>query len=175
MKNFVMIGCLLFCMQAVAQHNSWSKVNLNEKLTVLFPGEPMIEKTESGPQAQIKYGKDGKFTAVVLDLERAGVDVDNIEKFNDRQFRAFASTIAMKGNVRVNKIVNGKWNKRYPSALISGVNKDGRAVVLQFILLGKEVVALSYSAYAEVAEINDMNKFFTSIEYNPSAALTSAH
>ncbi|MDB5230720.1 MAG: hypothetical protein JWN76_1525 [Chitinophagaceae bacterium] len=169
MKKWVWVFCLL--LPCLVQAQTWSKVNVGEKLMVYFPAKPLIEDTPLGPQAQCMDEDHNRFTAMLLDMRKSGMDPLTWQLQVKTGFTDYARQFARQGGVTVEEVTKSEWNN-HPMVTVKGHNNQ-RRVLLQLISSGTDVILLGYSALPDRLNTEGQKKFFSSLFY-PSVSDATA-
>jgi hypothetical protein len=161
-RGLLVFSCLFLFFGAYSQ--TWSKVTLGNKLTVYFPHQPAVENTPVGPQAQYMDEDSTRYTVLIMDLSKDGIDSATLNAQMREGFEDFAKEIAQQGGVTVDRVGKSVWHKNYPVAEISGRNET-REVELRMILMGSDIVIVAYSSLPSKNLSLNRNKFFQSLAY----------
>jgi hypothetical protein len=161
-RGLMVLSCLFFVIGGYTQ--DWAKIKLGNKITVYFPQQPSVENTPVGPQAQYMDNDSTRYTVLIMDLSKDGIDSATLNAQMRDGFEEFAKEIAVQGGVNVSRVAKSTWQSNYPVAEVSGRN-DTRDVELRMILMGSEIVIIAYSSLPEKNLANNKTKFFQSIAY----------
>ena len=161
MKKCVWILCLLLPCLVGAQ--TWSKVNVGDKLKVYFPGKPLIEDTPLGPQAQCVDQENNRFTAMLMDMTKSGMDAATWAMQVRTGFEEYAKQFARQGGVMVEEVSRSEWSN-HPMVTVRGHNNQ-RRVILQLVSSGTDIILLGFSALPDQMDTEGQKKFFSSASY----------
>ena len=166
-KNHYLLLLVLALSSTVNAQTNWITKNLDEKLSVKFPGKPEA-LTKIGTVLYVYKEKDSSaYSASVVDLNvLAHLDSATLSPMKDTQEFANqlkAGIAVQKTNYMFGDIVVGKW-KTYTSYNVSALDRaDKNTLKMVMILIGSKMYSFSCRVPPNLNPDSDQT-FFSSVE-----------
>ncbi|MBD1385473.1 hypothetical protein IDJ75_09310 [Mucilaginibacter rigui] len=165
-KYYLLLFVLILSATANAQ-TTWITKNLDEKISVKFPAEPLKDSKNGIDIYTLKQADSIAYTANMIDysvvahLDSATLaPMKDDQRFADQLLAGFASK---KTNYTFGEITIGKW-KTYTTYSFSGTENTTKATLtIQMILTGSKMYSLSCRVPANLVTKNK-DSFLGSVE-----------
>nr|WP_067057948.1 hypothetical protein [Mucilaginibacter sp. L294] len=157
-KAYTLLLFVLMLSAAANAQTTWVTKNLDEKISVKFPAEPLKETRNGIDVYTLRQADSMAYSSNVIDYKVA-VHLDSAalapmkddQRFADQMRAGVASK---KNNYTFGDIVIGKW-KTYTSYSFSGVENATKATLyMQMILIGSKMYSLSCRVPANLVAPN---------------------
>jgi hypothetical protein len=157
-KNYYLLLFVLILSAAANAQTTWITKNLDEKISVKFPAEPLKDTKNGIDIYTLKQADSIAYSAnmidynVVVHLDSAALaPMKDDQRFADQLLAGFASK---KTNYTFGEITIGKW-KTYTTYSFSGTENTTKATLtIQMILTGSKMYSLSCRVPANLVTKN---------------------